>query len=284
MKKIWMVACLSLGLVTRALALDTWDVYNERYELSQHQTTHIDDVDLLVEPFLMPDDHPLKEKLDQLFLRSRVISSRKTLVAAGFEDKKPEPVTKIIVTRHSKMKGYIFKIYTDDYLDYHHGEPEVYTYLRRARGAKMIKDEIVKLGWSKYFKVPAKWIYKLPDSPAPLKPEHFNRQYILVEEEMDLLSKEDMKSRWKDGTMTTKHLDKLFYMTTRLGLRGCCKYDNVPICSDGKIAFVDTQSNLRWPIAYNRLKAVLEGDMLKYWNELIKDSESIVRIVDVRDE
>lgn len=281
MKKFFFYALMFGVLNIHANALDTWEVYDARYSVAKHIPEQTEDVWQLVEPFLMPEDHPIKGKLDDIFRNSRAISSRKTLVEAGFEDKKPEPITKIIVTRHRKMKGYMFKIYTDDYLDYHHGEPEVYTYLRRARGARMIREEIEKQGLGKVFKVPQKWIYALPESPGPLKPEHFKRQFILVEEEMDLLSKEDMKKKWKDGTMTKKHLDKLYYITTRLGLRGCCKYDNIPICKDGKIAFVDTQSNLRWPIAYKRLKVVLEGELLTYWEKLIKDDgASIVKIID----
>jgi len=272
---------IGFSFTTHGITLDTWDIYNARYEAAQNQIQSSDDIRDLIEPFLMTDGHPLKAKLDKLFERSRVISSRKTLVAAGFEDKEPEPVTKIIVTRHKKMKGYIFKLYTDDYLDYHHGESEVYTYLRRARGAMMIREEIALMGWESVFKVPQKWIYAIPETSTPLKGNHFHRLYILVEEEMDLLSSEQMKECWRNGTMTQKHLDRLFYMTTRLGLRGCCKYDNIPICHDGRIAFVDTQSNLRWPIAYSRLNRVLQGSLLNYWKKLIKDSEgsSINRII-----
>lgn len=272
--------CIALLTATHGISLDTWDVYNARYEVSQSQILS-SDVYALVEPFLMTEEHPLKVKLDKLFAGSRAISCRKTLVAAGFEDKEPEPVTKIIVTRHRKMKGYIFKVYTDDYLDYHHGEPEVYTFLRRARGAKMIREEIALQGWDSVFKAPQKWIYAIPESSMPLKSNHVHRKFILVEEEMDLLSSEQIKECWRNGTMTKNHLDKLFYLTTRLGLRGCCKYDNIPICKDGRIAFVDTQSNLRWPVAYSRLNGVLQGAMLTYWQKITKDSEgsSVERII-----
>lgn len=282
-KRILLPAFFCVSLPTMVFSLDTWDVYNERYQAAQIKNSHVPrEVWQLVEPYLMPESHPLKKKLDKLFSQSRVLSSRTTLVAAGFEDKKPEPVTKIIVTRHKEMKGYIFKIYTDDYLDYHHGEPEHFTYIRRARGSKLIRDEIAKKGWQSTFKAPKKWIYALPASPDPLRPDHVRRNFILVEEEMDLLSKDKMKEKWQNGTMTKEHLDKLYYLTTRLGLRGCCKYDNVPICKDGKIAFVDTQSNLRWPIAYNRLARVLKGDMLTYWQNLTQDKEapSVPRITD----
>lgn len=257
-----------------------WEVYNERYQIVQKLPLRKDEtIDELIEPFRMKDNHPLKKKLDRLFGQMRVTSGRLSLVMAGFEDKEPEPATKIIVTRHREMKGYIFKIYTDDYMGYHHGEPEVFTFLRRARGAKIVRDEIVKQNLGKYYKAPQKWIYVLPATPGPVWPQHIARGYILVEEEMDLLDRVSMKKKWKDGTMTKDDLDRLFNFITRLGLRGCCKYDNVPICHDGRIAFIDTENNLRWPIAYHRFLRSLEGEMLQYWEQIIQNPEKVLLII-----
>ncbi len=232
-----------------------------------------EDVWELVDPYLMPKNHPLKAKLDKLFSKKRVLASRKSLVAAGFEDKRPEPQTKVIVTRHPSFKGYIFKIYTDDRLSYYRDEPEYITWMLRARGAKLVREEIKQQGWQDVFKAPRKWIYPLPRTPGAA-PGHLQKNFILVEEEMDILSHAKIKEKWRDGTMTTDHLDKLFFLLKKLGLRGGCKFDNIPICKDGRIAFIDTQNNLRWPVPYERLFPVLEEPLSSHWGELIKKSGS----------
>ena len=223
----------------------------------------------IVAPYLIPDDHPIKPRLDRLFSQQRAIADRHALVAAGFENKNPEPRTGVFVVRHSKMPGYVFKIYTDDKLSYYRGEPEYLTWMLRARGAKLIRQEIKAKRWEKYFKAPKKWIYTLPTVPIA-HPEHLQKNFILVEQEMDILPNAKSKKKWKDGTMTKTDLDRLYYLITKVGLRGGCKYDNIPICKDGRIAFIDTQNNLCWPLPYERLLHVLHGKMRAHWEKLTK--------------
>lgn len=230
----------------------------------------------IVTPYLMPDDHPLKSKLDKLFSKNRVIQDQASMVKAGFVKKDPEPMTKVIVTRHKKMRGYIFKIYTDDHLSYYRNEPEYITWMLRARGARIMREEIKAQGWQAHFKAPKKWIYPLPPAPLALT-GHLQKNFILVEEEMDILPNRKSKEKWKDGTVTKAQLERLFYLITRTGLRGGCKYDNIPICRDGRMAFIDTQNNLKWPLPYERLYPVLTPDLRACWDELVKHEAEIPR-------
>lgn len=230
----------------------------------------------LVTPYLMPENHPLKSKLDKLFAKKRVLQDPQTLADAGFEKKSPRSHSHVIVTRHKKMKGYIFKIYTDNQLTYYRNEPEYITWMFRARGAKLVSQEVKAQGWEAFFKAPKKWIYPLPPTPRA-RSDHLQKNFILVEEEMDLLSDSKIRKKWRDGTITKAHLNRLFYLVTKLGLRGGCKYDNIPICKDGKLAFIDTQNNLRWPLPYDRLYLVLEGELRAHWDELIKTESTIPR-------
>lgn len=221
-----------------------------------------------ISPYLMPEDHPLKAKLDKIFSKQRVLKNVETLVAAGFEKRKPQPKTKVIVTKHKEMKGYIFKIYTDDLLSFYRNEPEYIAWIARAEGARLIKAEIERMGWQSLFKAPKKWIYALPEKPKA-KRGHVQKNFILVEEDMQIIPDPESRKKWKDGSMTTEHLDKIYYLVTKVGLRGGCKYNNIPICKDGRIAFIDTQNHTKWPIRYDKFLRVLEGGMRAHWETLV---------------
>jgi len=224
--------------------------------------------DALVQPYALTRQHPVYARLEKIFSNSRVLKNKKSLVKAGFEDRLPEPRTQVYVLRHKQIPGYIFKLYTDDQLSYYRGEPEYVTWFLRARGAEAIRHEIAKNGWQAFFKAPKKWIYKLPVAPRA-KSSHLGKNYILVEEEMDLLPKNLIKQKWKDGTITLAHLDMLFFLIVQTGLRGGCKYDNIPICYDGRLAFIDTQNHWQWPLPFERLYAVLSDELKLHWQALI---------------
>lgn len=217
------------------------------------------------EAYIMPCNHPLKRRLDKLFASMRVLDSLESLTKAGFLAAKPQPRTRLIVTTHPAMAGYIFKLYTDDELFYYRNEPEERTWMLRARGAALLRKEIAKQKWEPYFTVPKKWIYFLPsDSPSPFI-GRLDRRSILVEDKMDLLPPAEIKACWMNGSVSVEQLDKLAYLIKKLGFRGGCKWDNVPICRDGRIAFIDTQNYLSWPLPYERLFHVLRGDLAERW-------------------
>lgn len=242
-----------------------------------HHSYVSDDVWQLINPYLMPETHPLRKKLDRLFAKKRVLSSLETLRAGGFKNIRPQPHTGVIVAQHKRMKGYIFKMYTDDRLTYYRKEPEYITWMLRARGAKLVRQEIKQQGWKTLFKAPQKWIYPLPPTTIA-RTGYLQKNFILVEEDMNILPNEVSRQKWNDGTITKAHLDKLFYILARLGLRGGCKFDNIPICKDGRIAFIDTQNNLRWPVPYGRLGQMLKGELQVHWNQLIQTESTIPRV------
>jgi hypothetical protein len=229
-----------------------------------------------VAPYLMSDTHPLKQTLDDLFSQTRIIRDRESLLKAGFENPKPQPVTGVVVTRHPQMPGYVFKIYTDDRMTYYRNQPEYTTWMRRARGAALVRHEIARQGWQAYFKAPIKWIYALPPKPKA-SPGHLQKNFILVEEDMEILPNRESKKKWQDGTITPKHLRMLFHLLTTLGMADSCKYSNIPVCKDGRIAFVDTQSNLRWPLHYSILDRVLSKELSAVLHELMEENNKLER-------
>ncbi len=219
--------------------------------------------------YLMPNDHPIKEKLDQIFLRSRALTDKKSMKAAGFAAAKPQHHSQIIVAKHPELKGYVIKAYRDDQ-DYHSGKPEQYFWIKRAQGARLIQESIVAHKYEHLFKVPKKWIYVLPDEPSP--PSNYLRKiFILVEEDMELLDKKRNKKSWGSSVITKELLQALYTILTELGLFDCSKPSNCPFSIDGRVAFIDTQSYHKKRVKYHNLTPYLSSSRRSYWEKLIKN-------------
>lgn len=224
-----------------------------------------------VKPHFLPYDHPIRKSLDGIFhQKKRALLSKKSMKKAGFTNSEPEKTTRIIVTRHSSIPGYIIKTHLDSQKA-RKNLPEQHYWLLRIEGVKRIKELIAQNGWEETFKVPKKWIYPLPAHPAP--PPAFQRiNFILVEEDMNLLDTKENKKMWASSVVDKSLLEKLFTITETLGLNDCAKPDNAPFAYDGKIAFIDTQSFDEWPVLYKKLTPFLSSEMRTYWKSLTKKS------------
>jgi hypothetical protein len=224
-----------------------------------------------VKDFLIPTHHPIKRKLDSIFLASRVFYDLHTMKAAGFAPAIPQHHTQIIVTSHPKLKGYIIKAYLD-VQEYHLSQPEHYFWVKRVRGATLIRNFIAKYHWQHLFKVPKKWIYLLPDEPS-LPPKTLRKMFILVEEDMQIYSDPKNIKLWGSERVTKKLLTALYNIITKLGLYDCAKPPNCPFSRDGRVAFVDTQTYDRWPVAYHKLTPHLSSSNKEYWLRLIEKGQ-----------
>lgn len=220
-----------------------------------------------VSPHLLPDQHPVRIQLDQIFSVSRGILNSKSLQKAGFRKSKPRKFTHLIVTTHPTLPGYIFKLYLDSQ-KYYKKLPEYENWLMRIQGASFIQSEINKLDLQSFFKVPKKWIYDLPEEPSPPF-EYLRKNFLLVEEDMALYSEEENNILWQSDFISHAILDGLFKILKNIGLRDCVKIDNIPISKDGKIAFVDTQTYHAWPVHYKELSQKLSKENRAYWKSLI---------------
>ncbi len=228
-----------------------------------------------VKPFLIPDDHPIKPTLDQIFSASRAILDQQSMIAAGFDPAEPQHHTQIIVTRHPLVKGYVFKMYLDEQ-KYHKNQPEHYFWILRATGAQLVQESIQKHHYEHLFKVPRKWIYLLPDEPSP--PSHYLRKFfILVEDDMELFSNKKNEKLWGGPWVTKELLKALYTVVTELELFDCAKPANCSFSIDGKAAFVDTQSFYRGHVRYEKLTPFLSPSMQKYWRALIKNKGHVNR-------
>lgn len=223
----------------------------------------------LVAPYLLPDNHPIKPTLDAIFSASRVTFTIKTLVEAGFAKTKPRAFTRLVVTKHPAMPGYIFKLYLDAQR-MHKEIPEYQFWKMRIQGAEKVRKAITNRGLDALFKVPHKWIYQLPDNHFP-QTGYYAKHYILVEEDMDLVSDKENKAIWKSSLITFALLDDIYAILKAVGLSDCAKPDNIPFSIDGKIAFIDTQTHGNKQVNYGKLTPFLSEANQAYWKSLTRE-------------
>lgn len=217
-----------------------------------------------VKPYLLPENHRLKAKLDKIFMGSRALLNAQTLHAAGFRNVTPNKYSRCIVTTHSKLKGYVVKLFLDSQVglcDWKH-------FAARAYGASCIKEAIPRLGYQAIFKVPEKWIYMIPEHPAP-PPGLERKNFILIAEDMRILPNDLNRSLWRSNRMDQKRLRAYYTIIKDQGLSDSVICFNVPFCEDGKNAFVDTEYNHCYPIDYIRVFRYLGPQGQALWRDIL---------------
>lgn len=214
-------------------------------------------------PYFLPEDSPEREALDEIFAKHRVLKSEKAMRKAGFLI--ISPTDKIIVARHHKIKGFLVKVYIDNKST----EDETYWWLKRASGARAVRECIYRHGFQDFMKVPQKWIYPLPLAPL-LKDGKKHRHFILVVEDVFPLNQEKNRRAYK-RRMTPKILDALYILLKENFLIDSVYADNTPFCKDGKIAFLDTEHAFDHtrPVPFSTVGDFLSSDMVAYWEQLL---------------
>ncbi len=229
-----------------------------------------------VQEYLLPEDHPTKGILDRIFSSSRALANEEAMLEAGFYPVKPQHFTKIVVTRHPELPGYIIKAYLDN-ITPRYNKPDYFYLMKRAQGARLIQQSITAHHYEHLFKVPQKWLYLLPDHPLPSKSYRQQRKmFILIENDMDIVSDQKNEKLWKSSRVTTELLDAMYVITTELCLSDSTKPANCPFSRDGKVAFVDTQVFLTSQMKYDKLTPYLSPSMQAYWKKLIKMKGNII--------
>lgn len=219
-------------------------------------------------PYFFPEDHALYDSLESIFKKRRVTLSLDSLKRGGFSRISQQPFTKMTTAVHDKLPGLFFKIYLDAQKPYKR-KPEYDHWQSRIKGSQLIKKFIAKNEWEDTFKVPQKWMYPLPLKPMPTPPFK-GVFFVLVEEDMDLVPFKENLQMWKSPLITEKVLDRLYTLITSLGLSDCITPKNLPFSKDGKIAFIDTQTYMNFPINTRRLSSYLTDEARAYWEKLTK--------------
>lgn len=228
-----------------------------------------------VQDYLMPEDHPIKEKLDQIFLHSRALADQKSMLAAGFESAQPQKVTQIIVTRHPHLPGYVIKAYLDATPYGPKGKPDYQFLIKRIIGSRLVQKSIQAHHYEHLLKVPEKWLYLLPDDPSPPS-GYLRRLFILVEDDMDILSNKKNLKHWKSPWVTEELLNALYLVIKEVGLADSAKPKNCPFSKDGKVALIDTQMFHMKKVKYQTLTPYLLPALQSYWKELINNKDSVI--------
>lgn len=212
-----------------------------------------------LKPYFLPEDHPIKPNLDKIFSASRVTESSKTVKKAGFKSNKAKGGSLAIVSKHSKLKGYLVKMYTDDFSVTY----EWLLWKKRIDGAIAVQKAIDEHGYNSILQVPKKWIY-----PLPLKPFSSNsstaKNFILVVEDVNRINKHDNAFWWRSIAITPEILEAVYTVIQQVGLADCVHVDNMPFTKSGKIAFIDTESNNHWPVHFSVLGRFLSPQMREY--------------------
>ncbi|HRD56022.1 MAG TPA: hypothetical protein PLC42_06455, partial [Parachlamydiaceae bacterium] len=159
-----------------------------------------------IRPYLLPEDHPAREKLDRIFKKSRASLNDKTLKSAGFIIKYKQPRSFVRVVSHPDLPGYLLKIVTDAELREKHHKPAWHWFVNRCVGVEKI-HRAIKKHQVKLFVAPDKWIYPLPVHPYPSgKNSDYKRKIVvLLVDDMNLVGKEENRAAWKKK-ITKEHL------------------------------------------------------------------------------
>jgi hypothetical protein len=220
-----------------------------------------------VKPYLMPASHPIKKKMDKLFSSFRVTENEQSIKKAGFLRTKPAHFSKAIVSRNDDLKGYYFKFYNDE----QEIDVESKQWIDRAFEAKSLKKTITDYGFKKYFEVPEKWIYIIPDHPKSNGP--YPKHFVLVAKKLDVLHGFHNRNKWKKN-ITPKILNAIWTVIEKEGLIDSVVGHNLPFTEDGKLAFIDLEQHHIWPVPFGRLTEYLSPKMQVYWEELLKNKGS----------
>lgn len=252
-----------LGLFICHLATLSAD-YND-FETNPHIS---EDARGKIRPFLLPEDHPAKAKLDKIFLKARASFDDHALKKAGFEIKFKQPRSFIRVVSHPSLPKYLIKLVTDVQIQEKGNRPPWYWFVNRCLGVKKI-HQVLETNNIKYFVAPKKWIYPLPIHPYPETKHyhHIRKLVVLLVEDMQLTSKYDNLSAWK-REITTKHLDELFLIMKAVGGHSY-RAENIPQTKKGTFAFVDTEYP-KSPPRYSDIRHYLSSGKRLYWDRLVE--------------
>ncbi len=195
-----------------------------------------------VKPHLLPENHPILGKLESLLKKK-----------SGFYTISIGKRSKVLVKRHPDLKGYLVKELDKKAKSWTPQLQEHRLWIERIRGKNRVGKFIKRHHLEHMFKVPQKWIF-------PVK-SHF----ILVAEDMGLISSGDNLKKWKGHFIKRAHLDAIFSMVKTVGYTDGLRPDNLCIAKDKKIAIIDTQKTGMWPPNYDLLTKYLSSEMKKYW-------------------
>ncbi|WP_154017865.1 hypothetical protein [Candidatus Protochlamydia phocaeensis] len=218
--------------------------------------------------YFLPENHPIKPKLDRMFSATRVTKDPESFKKAGFKRYRPGRKSHIMASSHPELNHFFIKAFPDTDVMI---KADWQKLIGRIEGARAVKASIASHGYKSMFKVPNKWLYPLPEHPSPPNNSRYLRKnFILVAENMRILENKKNDKAYKHK-MTTQLLDAIYILINEVGLSDSVYAFNIPFCKDGKIAFIDTEDHHRWPIPWHKLGNYLSSDMQKHLERLVRN-------------
>lgn len=235
--------------------------------LSCFASESYDEIRKRVDPFLLPCDHPAKDLLDHIFSSSRVTENDQTLLDAGFDIRSIQPRSYVRILKHPLLPDFLFKAYVDVEIRKKRNLDSWQWLVKRCEGAAAVRH-IIKKRKIKFFTVPDKWIYLLPETPLLSDdPDNQNHPALLLVTDMHLASRKESLYAWKHQ-ITKEHLDEL-YQIISYAKGSSYRPDNIPLTIHGTFAFIDTEYPSHTP-DYNSIKFYLSPEMCLYWEKLVQ--------------
>lgn len=217
-----------------------------------------------LEPYFLPVNHPIKERLDRLFKKIRATQSEETFEKAGFGKPKMRKPGNIVIGRNPNFSKYIFKVYLDTQIALNEWE----NWVKRIEGSRAIQSCIDRHGYT-HFSTPRKWIYPLPEEPSPpSSPRYHRKNFILIVDNMNILSPHDNLEAYKTK-LSPSRLEELYTILSEEGLIDSVYPDNIPFTKKGKIAFIDTEHFHLAPVPYDVFTRFLSPKMQQHWQSII---------------
>lgn len=224
-----------------------------------------------VKPYFLPENHPVKPKLDRMFSKTRVTLTSETFKKEGFKRNKPGTFNRVMASSNPNLPGYFIKAFADTELTI---QQDWQKWINRIEGAKSIKECIRRNGYQSLFKVPNKWIYPLPIHPSPPRSSKYLRKnFILVAEDMRIYDHDTNEKKYHDQ-MSHKRLKALYTVLQEEGLYDSVYAFNIPFSKDGKMAFIDTEHHHKWPVPFHKFNRYFSSETQKYWKKLIETGDS----------
>ena len=185
-------------------------------------------------PYLLPEYLPVKAVLDQIFSSNRVLLGETSLKKAGFKILSKSKFSKTIVAKHSKLKGYLVKLFTDkqNIMDWSR-------FKKRILGALQTKAYVDSHGYGNCWKCPENgYILCLR---SLLLPCSTIGKILSLWWKICTLGSTENKAKWRSPAVTQDLLIALCKTLHANGLWDSALPKNIPFSEDGKIAPLDTE-------------------------------------------
>lgn len=225
-------------------------------------------------PYVLPKKHPMKNPLDTIFTQTRAIKNMEAFENAGFKVLHIQPRSFIIVASHRKLPGHLVKVYLDDEERKKRNRPGWKWFVYRCKGARKIA-KIIKKHDIKYFTVPEKYLYILPENPpAPHGQGYKPKIAILLVQDMDIVEPDENERHWRND-VTEEHLVEFYTIISRAN-GSSYRASNIPYTKSGKFAFIDTEYPYQAP-DYKSIRFYLTREMREKWDEIVRHGGKVTR-------